>query len=147
MCWLNVPKRRHIQFTRLGITHKKEYKIKNTAKVWKHCDTHLKSSTGIWMPFKLFTCVHIHVYLVIRRYIICMHMCVDVSVKLSHTNGRPSIKSNENTLSYVIIFPFLSLFCFPNLPLYPTLFSWLVQRISFHLFPSYYKISQRELPV
>ena len=130
-----------------GATHKKQYKIQNTAKVWKHCDTHSKSSTGIWMPFKLFIYVHIHVYLVIRRYIISLCMCVGVSVNLLHTNGRTSIKSEENTLSYVIILPFLSLFCFPNLPLYPTPFSWLVQWISFHPFPSYYKMSQTELPL
>jgi len=30
----SVPKRRHIKFSRRGITQKKEYNIQNTAKVW-----------------------------------------------------------------------------------------------------------------
>jgi len=30
----SVPKRRHIKFTRRGITQKKTYNIQNTAKVW-----------------------------------------------------------------------------------------------------------------
>ena len=30
----SVPKRRHIKFRRLGITQKKEYDIRNTAKLW-----------------------------------------------------------------------------------------------------------------
>ena len=30
----SVPKRRHIKFRGRGITHKKEYNIQNTVKVW-----------------------------------------------------------------------------------------------------------------
>jgi Holliday junction resolvase-like predicted endonuclease len=30
----SVPKRRHIKFSRRGITQKKTYKIQNTTKVW-----------------------------------------------------------------------------------------------------------------
>ena len=54
----SVPKRRHIQFRRRGITQKKEYKFQNKAEVWKYRYTDSRSSTDILMPFRLSRYVH-----------------------------------------------------------------------------------------
>jgi len=55
----NIPKRRHIQFRRRGITQKKEYNIHNMTKVWNQERRSLPSRNTRNVLYIFFICLNI----------------------------------------------------------------------------------------